>query len=59
MAIAIGERDEHIKRIARQREKIVRFRAFTADSRHGTSLPDFVVAINGIVGGNGTLPAVP
>ena len=50
MAIAIGERDENIKGIPRQREKIVRLGAFTADSRQGTSLPTFAIAINGIVG---------
>ena len=49
MAISIGQRDENIKGIPRQREEIVRFGTFMADSSHGTSLPIFAIAINGIV----------
>ena len=49
MTISIGQRDEDIERIPRQRKKIVWFRAFTAAWRHGTSLPVCAIAINGIV----------
>lgn len=49
MAISIGQRDEDIEGIPRQREKIVGFRAFTADARHGPSLAVRAIAINGIV----------
>ena len=34
MAISIGQRDEHIERIPRQRKEIVWFWAFTAEARH-------------------------
>jgi hypothetical protein len=50
MAIPIGQRNEDIEGIPRQREKVVGFGAFTADSRHGVSLPVDAIAINGIVG---------
>ena len=49
MAIAVGQRDEHIEGIAWQRQKIGWFRARTAESRHGPSLSVFGIAINGIV----------
>jgi hypothetical protein len=49
MAISIGQRDEDIEGIPRQRKKIVWFWAFTAECRHGTSLPVYAIAINGIV----------
>ena len=49
MAIPIGQRDEDIEGIPRQRKKIVWFRAFTAEWRHGTSLPVCAIAINGVV----------
>ena len=50
MAISIGQRDEDVEGIPRQREEIVRFGAFAAKSRHRRILPIFAVAINGIVG---------
>ena len=49
MAISIGQRDEDIERVPRQRKKIVWFWAFAAESRHGPSLFIFDIAINGIV----------
>jgi hypothetical protein len=49
MAISIGQRDEDIKGIPRQRQETVRFGTFTADSSPGPSLPIFAIAINGIV----------
>jgi len=49
MAISIGQRDEDIEGIPRQRKKIVWFWAFTAEWRHGTSLPVCAIAINGVV----------
>ena len=49
MAISIGQRDEDIEGIPRQRKKIVWFWAVTAESRHGTTLPVCAIAINGIV----------
>lgn len=49
MPIAIGQRDEDIEGIPRQRKKIVWFWAFTAEWRHGTSIPVCAIAINGIV----------
>ena len=49
MAISIGQRDEDIEGIPRQREEIVRLRAFTAKSRHRGILPIFAIANNGIV----------
>ena len=49
MAISIGQRDQDIEGIPRQRQKIVWFLAFTAEWRHGASLPVYAIAINGIV----------
>ena len=49
MAISIGQRDEYIEGIPRQREEIVRFGALAAKSRHRRIVPIFAVAINGIV----------
>ena len=49
MAISIGQRDEDIEGIPRQREEIVRFRAFTAESRHRAIIAVFAIADNGIV----------
>ncbi len=49
MAISIGQRDEDIEGIPRQRKKIVWFRTFTTDSCHRGSLPVLAIAINGVV----------
>jgi hypothetical protein len=49
MAISIGQRDEHVEGIARQRKEIVRSWAFAAERGHGVSLSVFGIAINGIV----------
>jgi hypothetical protein len=49
MAISIGQRDEYVEGIPRQRKKIVWVWAFTAEARHGPSLPVRAIAINGVV----------
>src|SRR5687767_5699561 len=48
MAISIGERDEYVEGIPRQRKKIVWCRPFAAEARHGGSIPVSAIANNGL-----------
>jgi hypothetical protein len=49
VAVAVGERDEHVEGVSRKREKILRLGTVTPSSRHAGIIPIVAIANNVIV----------